>query len=242
MVFVFSLPTLTVENNFSFGKISATSNYQNDIYSVKLKLQHPIPEYLPIRGKKAKIYYHGMLPFCSACHVIGHLTVDCENEPSSWWDYIERLKGCDIPIDFFGTWITQAAAHSSTPKSKSDEIKAQFLTFFHEFVQNPNSVNEQSAATPPNTTQKSRFEALFVATPKLKKQTVDPANQKSKVPKGSTKKAKGTKTDNQQVAEKSENPRGGRPFRGGRSGYRGGRGGRQGRGGRGGRGRGSITA
>ncbi len=151
---------------------------------MKLKLQHHIPEYLPIRGKKAKIYYHGMLPFCSACHVIGHFTADCGNQPTSWWDYIERLKSCEIPLDYFGSWIADSDKFlTSTPKSlKSDKFKAQFFSFFKEFVLNPASADPQPSTSTPNpgSAPKPRFEALYIATPKLKEQIENSASQRAK--------------------------------------------------------------
>ncbi len=228
---------------------------QNDIYTVKLKLEHHIPEYLPIRGKKAKIYYHGMLSFCSACHVLGHLTVDCENQPASWWDYIERLKSCDVPIDYFGSWIVDSSNPlTSTPKNKPDELKAQFLSFFKEFVLNSSNPEQSDSNPSTSSASKSRFDALYVATPKLKEQIANSASQRAKAFKNLAKQKsqnkRGGKNNTQETEEvkssQGKSARGGGSrgaSRGDRGGNRGGyRGGRGDRGGRGGRGRGSTTA
>jgi hypothetical protein len=214
---------------FSFGKISGTS-IQNDVYSVRFKLENPIPEYLPIRGKKAKIYYHGMLPFCSNCYIVGHLTVDCVNETSTWWDYIAKLKGCEIPDEFFGSWFENPKLVSqSTPNSKETDIKAQFISFMQEFVRNPTSISSTPPQSPIPTgsgAKKTRFDSLYQWTPAIKAQ-IEAEKQKQK------------KNNQKKKNQANQAPRGGRGGQGGRGG-RGGRGGGP-RGGRGGRGRGAAA-
>jgi hypothetical protein len=127
-----------------------------------------------------------MLAFCSNCYVVGHLTVDCENEKSTCWDYIAKLKNCNIPDDFFGSWIDHYKSltfQTSTPRTaKGTNIKAQFLSFMQEFVRNPNSISTPpqsptvaSRSTPtgsgpgPNT-KKNHFKALHQWTPQIQAQ------------------------------------------------------------------------
>ncbi len=186
----------------------------NDIYSVKVKLSHPIPEYLPIRGKKAKVYYHGILPFCSNCHTIGHQTNACANPTANWWSYIEKLRSCDIPLEFFGSWVTNSF-QTSTPNRTEANIKAQFLSFMQEFVKNPSSSNQGS---PKQTPPANRFEPLFKFSPQLQA-SID-----------KSKKSKPYKNKKKEKAEPQPDPSKKNP------GARGGRGGQGGRGGRGGRG------
>jgi len=214
---------------------------QNDIYSVKLKLQHPIPEYLPIRGKKAKVYYHGMLPFCSNCHTIGHQTVNCENNSSNWWTYIEKLKQCDIPLDFFGSWISDNnSVQTSTPTRSlnQDEVKAQFISFMQEFVQNPAALATNKTQQPPEKPA-GRFDALYKFSPQLQA-SIDSAKKpfvKNKFP--NKKRGAAAETAQPQPQPQVQN----KPYRGRGRGGRGGRGGGRGnRGGRGGRGGGNAGA
>jgi hypothetical protein len=171
-----------------------------------VKLQHQIPEYLPIRGKKAKIYYHGILPFCSNCHTIGHQTNSCSNPSSNWWSYIEKLKRCDIPLEFFGSWLVSNTT-TSTPNRGDDTIKAQFLSFMQEFITSP-AANNQST---PN-----RFEPLFKFSPQLKASIDQAKNPKA---------YKGKKKDKSEQSKPPKPNPGSRGGKGGRGGGRGGRGG-----------------
>lgn len=76
----------------------------NDIYTVKAVLNFLIPEFLPIQGKRARLYYHGIPTFCVRCYTIGHQNFECPNETVTWLDYIQKLKDDGIPESFFGTW------------------------------------------------------------------------------------------------------------------------------------------
>lgn len=142
-----------------------STGFKSNVYTTHVKLTYLIPEYLPIRGKRAKLYYHGMPSFCTACHTVGHLTSTCTNEPATWSDYIEKLRSCEVPFEFFGTWnIDQTrqtfnsnsnlSFQTSTPSrnvGNDDEIRAQFLSFMQEFVQNPSSINSDNPTLNSNT-------------------------------------------------------------------------------------------
>lgn len=108
-----------------------------DHYIATIRLNSLIPEYLPIYGKKARIYYHGIPKLCNNCYQLGHLKVICQNETKTWKQYIETLKNSGVPESFFGSWINKSGqvVHQTTP-SQSPAPGVQNSTV-------PNANNQQ---------------------------------------------------------------------------------------------------
>jgi len=74
----------------------------------RLQLKHHLPEFLPIYGAKARIYYVGQPRQCSRCHKLGHVQKDCNNDKTSWIEFINKLRRTSFYDDsLFGTWINQ---------------------------------------------------------------------------------------------------------------------------------------
>jgi len=92
-----------------------------------LKLNYHVPEFLPIQGKRARVYYHGIPSFCAKCYRVGHLKPDCKNSSATWYikisdcplnlsittlltnpprfDYIRRLRDAGVEDSLFGNWL-----------------------------------------------------------------------------------------------------------------------------------------
>jgi hypothetical protein len=95
-----------------YGSIEGRFNYQSDKYSyktdeieVELCLKKHIPEYLPMFGRKIRIYYLGMKKQCNNCLGLGHLKSDCEEDKRDWFNFIEELiDSGDFDEDLFGDW------------------------------------------------------------------------------------------------------------------------------------------
>lgn len=138
-----NLSTLSYKpyNLFSWCK---SGDYEIDIYSVRLRLAFLIPEFLPIRGKRARLYHHGISPFCIVCNGIGHIKAECMNEPVPWNEYVESLKSTGIPRPLFEPLIENSnntPNHSlvnqnfasSTPRIDQDAVlRAQFCQLMEE--------------------------------------------------------------------------------------------------------------
>jgi hypothetical protein len=118
---------------------------QNDVYSVRLRLSYLLPEFLPIRGKRARIYYHGIPPFCVLCYAQGHVRQECQNNPVSWNDYIEGLKDTGIPSALFEPIDTSSFStpntsnlsnppSSSTPRGSEAITRAELRSLLQEFA------------------------------------------------------------------------------------------------------------
>lgn len=101
---------------------------KSDNYSVRLRLTFQIPEFLPIFGKKARIYYHGMPLFCGGCHNVGHLKLDCKLETTDWWGFIDRLRAASVPLEYFGTWINCNSSVNAAHRSAINKLPQPNLT------------------------------------------------------------------------------------------------------------------
>jgi len=114
-----------------------TGEFENDIYTVKIRLQYLIPEFLPIRGKRARIYYHGIAPYCIVSNTSGHTKPECFNNPVPWVEYIRLLKEKGIPSRLFHPVVENpnyspnnsliAALLTSTPRSGKDSALTEEL-------------------------------------------------------------------------------------------------------------------
>jgi hypothetical protein len=70
---------------------SDNNEYFNGIYSIKMDLRVRPPQFLPISGKKIKIYYNGIEKRCVKCFGTGHLKKDCVSAPKDWMEYVSDL-------------------------------------------------------------------------------------------------------------------------------------------------------
>jgi hypothetical protein len=149
------------------SRFCKTGEYENDIYTCKIKLVYLIPEYLPIKGKRARIYYHGIAPFCIVCNNDGHVKNDCTNAPVPWADYIESLKDTGIPPSYFEpaenlVFNTSNSSNlgplSSTPTHSSSALRSELQSLIQEAIsaatgvqlpqQNQNLNNSQNQIPP----------------------------------------------------------------------------------------------
>jgi hypothetical protein len=95
-----------------FGKIEGTFIYQKDKLGyvtdeleVEVKLKRHIPEFLPMYGRRIRIFYVGMQRQCNNCFGLGHFRAECEEEKKDWFSYIEDLVDSgDFEEELFGEW------------------------------------------------------------------------------------------------------------------------------------------
>ena len=74
-------------------------------YSVKVKLARPIPQLLPILGRRIKIYYPGIQKLCTNCFG-NHPKRVCHSRKVLWPDYVKSfmIKNPEMPARLFGKW------------------------------------------------------------------------------------------------------------------------------------------
>jgi len=80
------------------------------IYSVKMRLINQIPQFLPIDGKKIRIYYKGITKLCTKCYTRGHLRQACNSDQEDWMTYLDRFMiNSRLEDEFFGKWVGRIA-------------------------------------------------------------------------------------------------------------------------------------
>jgi hypothetical protein len=74
-------------------------------YSIKMRLNKEIPQLLPMKGRRIRVYYRGVTKLCPNCFG-AHARKNCRSEKVSWIQYVLRFmeNNPDIPPDFYGKW------------------------------------------------------------------------------------------------------------------------------------------
>ena len=77
----------------------------NGTYSVKMKLKKDIPQFLPMHGKKIRIYYRNMTKLCTNCFG-QHQRRQCRNQKVPWVTYVRDFmsKNEDLDESYYGKW------------------------------------------------------------------------------------------------------------------------------------------
>ena len=77
----------------------------NGTNSVKMKLSSPIPQFLPMHGRRIRIYHSGITKLCSNCYG-RHTRRQCHNEKRQWIEYVRdfMLDHENLGEDYYGKW------------------------------------------------------------------------------------------------------------------------------------------
>ena len=99
-------------------------------FSVKMKITSEIPQYLPMFGHKAKIYYRGIKKVCTNCYHEGHYRKDCQRNKLDWINYVSRFinRNEHIPEEMFGRWYQlclKRAQEAKVPESTDEPLDDQ---------------------------------------------------------------------------------------------------------------------
>jgi hypothetical protein len=82
---------------------SDDTEYFNGICSIKMDLRVRPPQFLPISGKKIRIYYKGIAKRCVKCFGTGHLKKDCTSNRKDWMEYVSDLMfETDFDLEMLG--------------------------------------------------------------------------------------------------------------------------------------------
>jgi len=112
------------------------------LLSIKIQLEKPIPEFLPIDGKRVRIYYAGMHKQCVNCYQYGHIKAECKEERATWLEYVAGFikNNLNIRKELFGRWygiverkmgeilrppISSLFSNELTPTNKTPKEKEQ---------------------------------------------------------------------------------------------------------------------
>ena len=77
----------------------------NGIYSVKMKIERDMPQFLPMYGKRVRLYYRGIIKRCTNCF-LPHQRNQCKNKKITWAEYVRGFSGIfpEIPQSMYGKW------------------------------------------------------------------------------------------------------------------------------------------
>jgi hypothetical protein len=56
-----------------------------------MEIKSPIPQFLPIDGKRNKIYHKGIKKWCTNCFKATHLRAACKSQRVEWLEYVDRF-------------------------------------------------------------------------------------------------------------------------------------------------------
>ena len=74
-------------------------------YVVQMRIDRPIPQILPIDGRRIRIYYKGIRKQCNNCFEFGHLKRDCKERRKEWAEYVSSMmESTGFESDLFGKW------------------------------------------------------------------------------------------------------------------------------------------
>ena len=76
------------------------------IYSVQMLIKRPIPQFLPMDGKRIKIYHRGIKRMCENCFGSGHYRAACPRAKVDWMAYVDYfIVESGFEEGMFGRWI-----------------------------------------------------------------------------------------------------------------------------------------
>ena len=77
----------------------------NGTYSCKMKLIKPVPQFLPMLGKKIRIYHNGINKLCTNCFG-NHTRRQCRHTKKKWIEYVRdfMMEHEHLTEEYFGRW------------------------------------------------------------------------------------------------------------------------------------------
>ena len=77
----------------------------NGNLATKMRLSKSVPQFLPMLGRKIKVYYRGITKLCINCYEPGHIRKDCPNQTVGWISYVERfMRENKLDDSLYGNW------------------------------------------------------------------------------------------------------------------------------------------
>ena len=120
----------------TFGKLSENVHREersasakptgNGTYTVKMRLDRPIPQFIPMYGKKARVDYRSQQILCTNCYG-RHPRKVCKSEKVPWMDYVVSFmrSNPDITNSMIGRWFEIAKQEKRVPSRQQTNYEAQ---------------------------------------------------------------------------------------------------------------------
>ena len=124
----------------------------NGTYSIKMKLERDIPQFLPMHGRKIRVYFKNMNKLCTNCYG-SHTRRQCTNEKVPWITYVRDFmkNNQDITEDYYGKWWE--AVDNEYPGYFDDLTQGELTNA----QQNQNQESERTSSTMLNTQNDSQM-------------------------------------------------------------------------------------
>ena len=159
----------------------------NGTYSVKMRIERPIPQFLPMHGRRIRVYHSGIDKLCTNCYG-KHTRRQCRNHKTPWIEYVRdfmyRFK--EIEENYYGKWW--------------DIVDTEYPGYFDTDM---NEVDNQREVPPQPEPPKTRFAEIRIPTssqsrdPRINRQIHQAASSQSHTePQASTSAHKDVHTQN----------------------------------------------
>ena len=91
----------------------------NGIYSVKMKLSADLPQFVPICGKRIRLYYRGITKMCTNCFG-AHARKVCSSPKVQWISYVSDFMSSHdhIPMEYYGRWANIVSDFNKAKSTK----------------------------------------------------------------------------------------------------------------------------
>ena len=126
MVVIFWQSTLTPleEETYSFeseDEDDCSDAVGTGNLGTKMTIEREIPQFLPMMGRKIRVYYRGITKLCINCYQAGHIKKNCRNQTVGWIDYVQNFQENNNFSDkLYGNWI-KILKLNKTRKEKAEQ-------------------------------------------------------------------------------------------------------------------------
>jgi hypothetical protein len=116
---------VTESYQYNYSYIKNSRGFNTPKYEIEVTLKEHVPEWLPMYGKKVRIFYHGMPRQCNGCYKLGHLKWECKEDKLNWRSYVFHLRSTGNYEDaLFGSWLDEKPKEpendGKTPRTPED--------------------------------------------------------------------------------------------------------------------------
>ena len=117
-----------LNENFFFDPNPAAKRIGDGTYTIKMRLDRQIPQFLPMYGKKIKIEHRSIQVLCTNCYG-KHTRKVCKSEKVQWMDYVEKFmnENPDINNDMIGKWYDIAIKEKRVPRPERNQSQSKRL-------------------------------------------------------------------------------------------------------------------
>jgi hypothetical protein len=114
----------SLRENFYFDPNPTAKQTGDGTYTIKMRLDKQIPQFLPMFGKKVKIEHRAIQILCTNCYG-KHPRKVCKSEKVAWMDYVEDFmnKNPDVTNNMIGRWYEIAVNEGRVPKNQTEPPK-----------------------------------------------------------------------------------------------------------------------